>query len=208
VLGLLAASLIGGLMLVSQQQLRRQSQLRHQRLHAEKEALDRTAHSDPLTGIWNRRGLERELQRLLGDSELRQDARLAICLIDLDDFKPVNDVYGHAVGDQLLVAVSRRMRGLLREHDVLGRLGGDEFIAVLRGCSDPELAHKLAERIIEALNKPFVFGEMQVRVGASIGIALDGDGSDEPLHDLMRRADQAMYQAKQEGKGSAIVSQA
>jgi diguanylate cyclase (GGDEF)-like protein len=206
-LGGLAAALFGALILVANEQLRRQSLQRANRLHAEKEALDRSAHSDPLTGIWNRRGMERELERILTTADLRQGARLAICMIDLDDFKPVNDVYGHAVGDQLLMEVARRMRGVLREDDLLARLGGDEFIAVLRGCASPDLAHRLADRLLQGLTAPFVFDHMQVRVGASIGIALDAAGSDESLPSLLQRADQAMYEAKNGGKGHVVVSE-
>lgn len=205
-LAVLAAALFGGLLLLGAQQLRRQSQLREQRVQAEREELDRSAHTDPLTGVWNRRGVERELQRLLGSPERRRSDRLAICMIDLDDFKPVNDAYGHAVGDQLLLAVARRMRAFLREDDLFGRLGGDEFIAVLRGCGEEELARRLAGRIIHALRSPFVFDQMQIRIGASIGIALDSHGVSEPMHALLQRADQAMYAAKHEGKGHVIVS--
>lgn len=207
-LGALAAALFGALMLVAYEHLRRQSLHRARRLQAEAEALDRSAHTDLLTGIWNRRGIERELQRILETADLRRTARVAICMIDLDDFKPVNDTYGHAIGDQLLLGVARRMRGLLREDDLLGRLGGDEFIVVLRGCASPELALRLADRIVHGLTSPFVFDHLQVRVGASIGIALDAGGSEEALSSLLQRADQAMYQAKNGGKGHVIVSEA
>jgi diguanylate cyclase (GGDEF)-like protein len=129
-------------------------------------------------------------------------------MIDLDDFKPVNDTYGHTVGDQVLVAVTRRLRGFLREGDVLGRIGGDEFVAVFRNCADPEISRKLASRIVVGLKAPFFFDDLQVRIGASIGIALSNKDGRESTMALMERADQAMYAAKQAGKGRILISEA
>ncbi len=129
-------------------------------------------------------------------------------MIDLDDFKPVNDAYGHAVGDQVLVAVTRRLRGFLREGDILGRLGGDEFIAIFRNCADPMISRKLAARIVLGLKAPFFFDGLQVRIGASIGIALNATDPDEAMQSLLERADQAMYIAKHGGKGHLIIAEA
>ena len=173
--------------------------------HSARAPLQFLASHDALTSLANRRELTDRMDQILGHPP-RTGTRLGVLFIDVDDFKPVNDAYGHAVGDQLLLAVARRMRAFLREEDVFGRLGGDEFIAVLRGCGEEELARRLAGRIIHALKSPFVFDQMQIRIGASIGIALDAHGSEEPMQSLLRRADQAMYAAKHEGKGHVIVS--
>ena len=204
VLGALAAGLLGTLVVSAQRQLRQREQL----LLQENADLEHKALSDPLTGVWNRRGIERELERLLSQPQGSRRARLAICMIDLDDFKPVNDTYGHAIGDQVLMAVSRRLRGVLREGDLLGRIGGDELIAVFRDCADPEISRQLATRIVSALQAPFTFDALTIRIGASIGLALNVNDLDEPIASLLRRADQAMYAAKQGGKGHLVMAQA
>ena len=206
VLGALAAALLSTLVVSAQQQIRRQSRQREWLLRQENAKLERTALTDPLTGVWNRRGIERELERMVGQTDNGQRENLAICMIDLDDFKPVNDTHGHAIGDQLLVAVTRRLRGFLRTGDVLGRIGGDEFVAIFRNCPDPEVSRKLATRIVVGLKAPFFFDDLQVRIGASIGIALSSEHGQEAMAALMERADQAMYASKQAGKGKIVLS--
>lgn len=199
VLGGLAAVVLATGLINGYLEMRRQG-------HRRELALDHSAHTDPLTGLWNRRGIERELGRLLDDQGRRQGAPLAIGMIDLDDFKPVNDVHGHEVGDRLLVAVSRRLKGFLREGDLVGRLGGDEFLVVLRDCPTRELALQLANRITAGLGTPFYLDHVEARVGASIGIALEGDAHGQSLEELLRRSDQAMYQAKHGGKGHVVIA--
>jgi diguanylate cyclase (GGDEF)-like protein len=206
VLGALAAALLSTLVVSAQQQIRRQSRQREWLLRQENAKLERTALTDPLTGVWNRRGIERELERMVGQTDNGRYENLAICMIDLDDFKPVNDTHGHAIGDQLLVAVTRRLRGFLRTGDVLGRIGGDEFVAIFRNCPDPEVSRKLATRIVVGLKAPFFFDDLQVRIGASIGIALSSEHGQEAMAALMERADQAMYASKQAGKGKIVLS--
>lgn len=208
VLAGLATVLVGTLLVSAQQQLRRQSR-RRELLHLQEKAeLEQKALSDPLTGVWNRRGVEQELQRILEQLPGGNQMPLAVCMIDLDDFKPVNDAYGHAVGDQVLVAVTRRLRGFLREEDILGRLGGDEFIAIFRNCADPQISRKLAARIVLGLKAPFFLDDLQVRIGASIGIALNAADLNESMQSLLKRADQAMYIAKHGGKGHLIIAAA
>jgi diguanylate cyclase (GGDEF)-like protein len=149
-------------------------------------------------------------------------AALAICMIDLDDFKPVNDVYGHGIGDQLLTAVAQRLRSYLREGDCVGRIGGDEFIAVFRGCPERQLALILAQRIRDGLNQPFQLGEHLIRIGASVGVVLDaeqplaanlsahpGDAASNAaacLENLVKLADRAMYLVKQNGKRRVAIA--
>jgi diguanylate cyclase (GGDEF)-like protein len=205
-LGVLAAALLSTLLGSGYRQLRRQNQQRERKLLQDKAELEHKALTDPLTGIYNRRGVERELGRMLAHPEQRRAAQLAVCMIDLDDFKPVNDAYGHAVGDRLLRAVCRRLRGVLRDGDLLGRFGGDEFIAVFQGCGDPSLALQLARRVTTSLNSIFRLDDLQVRIGASVGIALDSDAPQGSLHDLLERADQAMYRAKEGGKGQVVLA--
>ncbi len=208
VLGGLATVLVGTLLVSAQQTLRRQNRKRELLHLKEKAELEHRALSDPLTGVWNRRGVEQQLQRLLAQPLSAPQRQVAVCMIDLDDFKPVNDAYGHAVGDQVLVAVTRRLGGFLREDDILGRLGGDEFILIFRGCADPQISRKLATRIVIGLKAPFFFDGLQVRIGASIGIALNAADPSEPMESLLERADQAMYVAKHGGKGHLIIAEA
>ncbi|MDJ0388210.1 EAL domain-containing protein [Roseomonas sp. E05] len=164
------------------------------------DALGRAAHlstHDSLTGLMNRDAFQdRLLQAWQGTR--REDEALAVLLIDLDRFKPVNDTFGHASGDALLIAVARRLSGALRAGDVLARLGGDEF-AILQTGTRPEAAAALATRLLAQFATPFVLGSHQVEIGASIGIALGCPGEPAGPHDLVQQADLAMYQAKRSG---------
>ncbi len=123
-----------------------------------------------------------------------------LCL-DLDRFKPVNDLLGHAAGDALLIAVSLRLAALLRQSDTLARVGGDEFVIVMPDAADLASCRSLAKRIVQGMVEPFRLGDQQVVIGVSIGIALypqDGETADE----LLRCADIAMYRSKEEGRGT------
>jgi diguanylate cyclase (GGDEF)-like protein len=222
VLGSLTAALVGTLLVSGNRQMRRQAQLREQQLNDEKLDLERIALTDPLTGLYNRRGIERALLETLQNPASRATAALAVCMIDLDDFKTVNDVHGHGIGDLLLTAVAQRLRSYLREGDCVGRIGGDEFIAVFRGCSERELALTLAQRISDGLNQPFRLGDHLIRIGASIGVVLDAEQSLVPnlcehpsdadsnasscLESLVKLADRAMYLVKQNGKRQVAIA--
>lgn len=154
---------------------------------------------DPLTGLPNRRLLyENERQWLA--RERRAGAHLAVLLIDLDDFKPVNDRFGHAAGDAVLKTAAQRMQGLLREADVVARHGGDEFVIVLGQVADADAACQVAARVIARLAEPVMLDDGgTVRIGASVGVALTGENHDT-LDALLGRADTALYAAKREGK--------
>jgi diguanylate cyclase (GGDEF)-like protein/PAS domain S-box-containing protein len=165
------------------------------------------ALEDPLTRLANRRALLDRLGVAMRKSE-RTGSPGALLFIDLDDFKPVNDVYGHATGDQLLKAVCLRLQNCLRDRDLIGRIGGDEFVVVLLDCHSADLALTVAQRIMTGLQLPFPLGDLLVRIGASVGIALNGDTPDAGIEVLLQRADSAMYQAKRAGKGSAVVAPA
>ena len=164
------------------------------------ERLRRVGFVDPLTGLSNRALFVEGLGRRLDDFKQRRNAdRFAVLYLDLDRFKIVNDSLGHLVGDELLIAVSRRLEGCLRQGDVLARLGGDEFAILLNGLNDDQQANVIAFRIQEALSAPFSIGGREVFTSASIGIAV-GLAQYENPDDIMRDADTAMYQAKARGK--------
>ncbi len=132
---------------------------------------------------------------------------MALLFIDLDGFKPVNDSFGHDVGDEVLCEVARRLAGSIRAEDTVARVGGDEFIAIVGNLADDEAAKSVATCIGVAVDLPFVLAGHSINVGASIGIALFPDDA-EDLDGLRRAADQAMYQVKRSGKGSFAFASA
>ena len=205
-LGVLAAGLLGTSLGMGYHQLRRQHRRQQLQLQQEKAVLMHTAHTDPLTGVANRRGIEQRLERILAAPESGRGAGVAVCMIDLDNFKPVNDLYGHSAGDQLLVAVTRRLQDYLRKGDHVGRMGGDEFIVVIQGCSDRQQVETLAHRITAGLSQPFQLHDLEVCIGASVGVALGIDDPTGSMEQLLERADRAMYQAKQAGKGAVVLA--
>ena len=160
--------------------------------------LDHLAHHDPLTSLPNRLMFADQLRHSLSLAA-RGKRQLAILFIDLDRFKEVNDTLGHAVGDELLVAVTKRLVAHLRTCDSLARLGGDEFVSTIEDVTDVRDVGIVADRIIELLSQPFQIGEYELFVSASIGICLyPADGED--VDTLVRNADTAMYQAKVNGR--------
>jgi diguanylate cyclase (GGDEF)-like protein len=167
-----------------------------------KEAAARIAHlayHDALTGLPNRAVFGDHLDRTI--EAARETGRpVAVLCLDLDGFKAVNDVFGHPIGDELLVAAAQRLRNAARANELVSRLGGDEFAVVQVGGSQPQHAGLLAERLIAAIGEEFQIGGQSVRVSASIGIALfpaDAHGAS----DLVKNADMALYRAKAEGRG-------
>jgi diguanylate cyclase (GGDEF)-like protein/PAS domain S-box-containing protein len=155
---------------------------------------------DPLTGLVNRGIFVEGLGRRLDDVKLRRVSNsFAVLYLDLDRFKIVNDSLGHLVGDELLVAVSRRLELCLRPGDALARLGGDEFAILLSGLGDDSQANAIAFRIQDALRAPFAIGGREVFTSASIGIAFGPSSYTNP-DEVMRDADTAMYHAKARGK--------
>lgn len=164
--------------------------------------LEHRATFDPLTQCYNRSSvlstLERELER--DDS-----ASTGVVYVDLDEFKPVNDKLGHAAGDELLVLVAERLRLASRDSDVAGRLGGDEFLVVLRDIPGPEMAMRAAERICDALCDTFKLSCGTVELRASIGVACSG-GETLSSEELIKRADAAMYQSKERGNSVPVLA--
>jgi diguanylate cyclase (GGDEF)-like protein len=157
------------------------------------------AHHDALTDLPNRMQLRRRLEEAL--SRLRPGEQLAFHLLDLDGFKPINDMFGHPVGDELLKSVPERVRGLLRETDTIARMGGDEFAIIQVGTEDDQAVTRLARRLIDVVSAPYDIDDCQLKVGASIGIALAPADGDTP-EKLMRSAELALYQAKATGRGT------
>jgi diguanylate cyclase (GGDEF)-like protein len=157
------------------------------------------AHHDGLTGLANRVLFREEMDRALVRAK-RGDAFAVLCL-DLDRFKAVNDTLGHSVGDTLLKSVAERLRGCLRDTDILARLGGDEFVILQIAGEQPVGATALARRIIETIGSPFDLDGHRVDIGTSIGIAVAPDDGIE-ADGLLKSADMALYQAKGDGRGA------
>ena len=162
------------------------------------EQLGRQALYDGLTGLPNRTFFNDRLAADFADRSV--DRPLAVLLIDLDEFKAVNDTYGHEAGDNLLISVGQRLRGAIRDGDMAARLGGDEFVIALPSCVNEIVPVHVAERVLAAFGEPFEIGRHLVMVRVSVGIALAGP-DDETPDDLIRNADLAMYLAKKHGKG-------
>jgi diguanylate cyclase (GGDEF)-like protein len=157
------------------------------------------AHHDALTGLSNRTAFRARMEEAIARS--RRGVQFAVHCLDLDRFKIVNDTLGHAVGDDLLQAVSRRLTGCLRDIDSLARLGGDEFVILQEGVERQDDAAALASRIIEAIGRPYDLNGHQVVIGVSVGIATAPlDGRD--FEKLMRHADMALYRAKGDGRAT------
>jgi len=172
-------------------------------MHSLHEELSRQALQDTLTGLPNRAALIRHLDRSLAAcAEAGQG--LAILFIDLDGFKQVNDSLGHAVGDELLVLASQRIRACMRPHDVVTRVGSDEFVVVCPNVSDPSIVPAIAARIGSQLAAPFPIGDHEAVVSASIGLVTTSDAAGT-AEDLLGQADLAMYQSKLSGKARTTV---
>jgi diguanylate cyclase (GGDEF)-like protein/PAS domain S-box-containing protein len=167
-------------------------------LKAHEQELDRVAHYDPLTGTPNRRLLTDRMQQSIVRADRHQET-LAVCYLDLDGFKEVNDQYGHKAGDDLLIGITHNLKNVLRSDDTLSRLGGDEFVLLLSDVGTPEECSLILERIQLAIKTPITIDAHVISVSGSIGVSLyPQDHSD--ADSLLRHADQAMYRAKESGK--------
>ena len=157
------------------------------------------AYYDPLTALPNRRLLIDRLGQALGQAK-RHHSSLAVMFMDLDRFKEVNDTLGHEAGDRLLIQVAGRLASCLRRGDTAARAGGDEFIVVLSEITHPQDAAQVAEKVLGVLRAPFDIGGHTVHISTSIGIAVYPVDSNDDIGNLMRKADQAMYAAKADGR--------
>ncbi len=178
----------------------------HMDLAASNEELSRLARHDHLTGLFNKAMFQDTLE--LANSRVdRSDSLMAVLYIDLDGFKPINDRFGHDVGDRLLVEVVRRLQSGLRSSDVMARLGGDEFGAILENLRRREDALKVARNLIERLKEPFEAGGERIHISASIGAVVTAQ-SVADASALVAQADRTMYQAKSLGRGRAALAPA
>ena len=158
---------------------------------------------DPLTGLANRVLLRDHLERALARRG-RSPGTIALLFVDLDDFKRINDSYGHAAGDQILVRVAERLVDAVRAADVVGRQSGDEFAVLLARVRDPDEATVSATRILGELRRPILLGAHSIVVGGTIGVAVAMEPG-ATAEDLLTQADAAMYAAKADGKGRHAV---
>ncbi|WP_086479718.1 diguanylate cyclase domain-containing protein [Oceanospirillum sanctuarii] len=171
-------------------------------LKQEQERMARLAFYDPLTGLANRRLFKDRLDVALKQAQ-RQQQSLALIYLDLDRFKAVNDEHGHEVGDELLKEVALRLQQTLRESDVIARIGGDEFNIILPDVTDSDAAEQVADKVLQAVVEPFVTGDIELKVSASIGLTLyPDDGVD--AKQLIKNADVAMYRSKAQGRNCRL----
>lgn len=159
--------------------------------------LNQMAYYDDLTDLPNRNLIRRHIIKTLSRSK-RHNYSFAVMFIDLDGFKKVNDTLGHESGDLLLIEVANRLNDIVREEDLTGRLGGDEFIIVFEEIQKEEV-EKITERILEVISQPYVIRENEVNISPSIGISLFPEHG-EDIETLIKNADKAMYHAKDKGK--------
>jgi diguanylate cyclase (GGDEF)-like protein len=165
------------------------------------EQFQHLAHYDVLTDLPNRTLIGDRLKQALAYAK-REKVLLALMFIDLDKFKPVNDTLGHEIGDLLLKQVARRLQQSVRGSDTVARIGGDEFVVLLPVIDNNHDAAVVAEKILQALNKPFEVAQHSLNISSSIGIAVyPQHGTDEKL--LLINADIAMYHAKKDGRNNA-----
>jgi diguanylate cyclase (GGDEF)-like protein len=162
--------------------------------------LEDMAMVDPLTNLTSRFLLTRQVESLIAESD-REQQGFAVLFVDLDHFKEINDSLGHAAGDKLLVEIAQRLRARTRPYDILSRLGGDEFIIVLKGITDPAEIKKRASYLTESFSKELIIADMDMAITASVGVAVypnDGDNADT----LIQNADRAMYEGKRVGRNA------
>jgi diguanylate cyclase (GGDEF)-like protein len=196
VMSLLSGSFISVILL-----LRRAGDLRREigRRERSEERATKLARHDPLTGLPNRRVLNEDLELLLASVKATA-TECAVFLIDLDLFKPVNDIHGHLVGDAVLIEAAQRLTEIVAPHGTVARMGGDEFACIVASKSGSDLPARLAARIVRSLAEPTLVSGVQVQIGSTVGIArAPQDGTSASL--LLRGADLAMYDGKRDGGG-------
>lgn len=163
----------------------------------EKDKVRQQANTDALTGLLNRRGFVQAM-----DDRFKQggnSAEMSVMFLDLDGFKPINDTYGHDVGDNILIEAGKRLVSCVREQDIVCRLGGDEFVLLFPGLTDREVLIQRADRVLAQINEPYWIGDNRVTMGVSIGISI-GPADGKTGEALLTASDEAMYTAKKTGK--------
>ncbi|WP_019141012.1 CHASE domain-containing protein [Noviherbaspirillum massiliense] len=177
---------------------------RAQAIRVARQALELALY-DPLTGLPNRKLVTERLQQALSAARRRKQ-QVALMFVDLDKFKPVNDNFGHAIGDQLLQEVAKRLRACVRDSDTVSRLGGDEFVVLLAEVEGSEGAAAVADKILKALEEEFVVAGHRLQISSSIGIAIYPDQAGDG-QGLLKKADAAMYHAKRSGRNNFVLFQ-
>jgi len=175
----------------AQQEIRERARIEHQLRH--------DAYHDSLTGLPNRALLLDRLNSALYRSRRSSKYRFAVLFLDIDDFKNVNDSFGHVIGDKLLVEIAYRLTNCVREMDTIARLGGDEFVLLIETVMDDHQVTYVANRVQNQLTSPFHMEGIEILTSSSIGIVIDGEGYDN-AEDILRDADIALYRAKDHGK--------
>lgn len=174
------------------------------RLKAARAAAEEQAVTDPLTGLTNRRGLELDLT-MASDKANKGGQPFALAHIDLDFFKSVNDTMGHAAGDHVLMEVARILREETRSGDVVARVGGDEFVLLLRDLVDPKILHSLAARIIEKFEAPILFDGDTCQISGSVGVTTSALYDVRDPDRMLTDADLALYASKHKGRAQCTM---
>src|SRR5690554_531261 len=170
-------------------------------LEYERKKMNTLAHLDQLTGLANRLGFNKNLQSAM-EKAAEAKRKVGIVYLDLDDFKPVNDRHGHEAGDQVLKAAAERMRLHIRSADTIARLGGDEFVVILDSIDSKDRVQDIARAMVKEISTPLMFGQTELRVGASAGISLYPDDAGD-IKGLLDAADKGMYANKQQKRSLA-----
>lgn len=170
-------------------------------LEYERKKMNTLAHLDQLTGLANRLGFNKNLQSAM-EKAAEAKRKVGIVYLDLDDFKPVNDRHGHEAGDQVLKAAAERMRLHIRSADTIARLGGDEFVVILDSIDSKDRVQDIAKAMVKEISTPLMFGQTELRVGASAGISLYPDDAGD-IKGLLDAADKGMYANKQQKRSLA-----
>lgn len=168
-----------------------------------REHLEHEAKHDSLTGLANRYAIRNEIQDLI--SATSTEERGTLLYLDLDDFKPINDEYGHTVGDQVLIRTAKMLQKIVRDQDIVGRMGGDEFVILLTEVDEPSIARTIAERLHEKLRTRLHIREHEVDVSVSIGGTLHVSTC-ESVEEALHIADLAMYEAKDKEDCTIVLS--
>ncbi|MGB5965247.1 MAG: diguanylate cyclase [Sulfurimonadaceae bacterium] len=170
----------------------------------QQEELEHMAHYDMLTNLPNRVLFTDRMYQAMAQAS-RREKLISVVYIDLDGFKEVNDTYGHEVGDKLLIILSERMNKLLRKSDTLSRIGGDEFVALLIDVSDKTSVISFFTRLLEVTSEPVPIDDLLLKVSASIGVTFYPQNEELDMDQIIKQADQAMYQAKMSGKSRYFI---
>ncbi len=173
-------------------------------LDESREAIRHLAQHDGLTGLPNRASFADRLQQAVAQAQ-RDQSRLAVMIVDLDNFEPINDTYGHQVGDSFLTTVAQRMQACVRNADTVGRVGGDEFVVLLPWVQTQQDASVVAEKICDSINQVMLIDGHSLVISASVGVAIYPDHAEEQFS-LLRQADAAMYVAKNMGGNQVRIA--